>query len=901
MTFLPTASASGATSSSKTGVAGLESYFTNLWNPSVGLFSVGSQKSCNGPCGGVQFYFQNNTGAPIFPAGYRFLPNENWAVAEAFIGLGYRSDISSAILNTLQSIETSIGWRPAENRESQWGFITSYDKNNNNIVFLTPQQRNLVVPGTSTQFQVDSAARWDFSSQSWIPWNSNVNAALGCGQATDETIFQALNLYLRGDTKDAKANLQCVANTMTMNPDGSVLIGPAPARGMYLGSFLEAAEVLGTPTMPAGITLNDVINTIWGLQQSDGGVARQYSDFTTNVLGSDDETTNAALLAFSPGVISNIQSIAASGKYTLTSVPDVTPQLGGSGTTTTTGTSSTTSSRTTSSSSSSTSSTTSKTTSSSSKTTSSSSSKTSSSSTTYSSSSSSSSSTTSVSSSSSTSSETSTSYSRSTAPRTTDSNTQSGVAYSLQVVGGCSTSGGGFYEPGVVVNVTSVGVCNRADGSGTRVASWSLDGGPANVVSTLGELAVPVLMNQDHVLTFNDVAQYQLTLDYGANLTLFSVTPPALSGDAYWYDSGQEVTFVGRALTGSIQAVGWSVDGGTLNPIDPNSSFTAAIPDMNASHVLDVAISVSSDNCAGSCSSAAPSTVYLDTNEPGKVTITVDGVSYPAYVTFSWPTGSVHTISAPSDIVSSGSRAAFASWSGAIQSGDPNIRFTVNGTSKLALDYKVQYLVRLSFEDAVGNPISLQSATLKGGNSTLKLTGNFSAWLNYGTKYALSSAIWQGTEVAEPGAADTFLVSSPSRFILPLMVYPQSIKVEDPYSIPLAGVAVHISTAGGVIMSAVTDANGVATLDVPLGLYYASADFLGISSTVWQGSIGSHSLTLMVYISYPVIGTVIPLVILPILLLLRHRRNEVKMVHDVWFRRSPSRVFEQKTAPSSHE
>jgi len=896
LTFLPTASVSGATTTSKTGVAGLESYFTSLWNPSVGLFSVGSGKSCNGPCGGVQFYFQNNTGAPIFPTAYRFLPNENWAVAEAFIGLGYRPDISSAMLNALQSLETSVGWRPAENRESQWGFIVSYDKNNNNIVFLTPQQRNLVIPGTSTQYQVDSAARWDFDSQSWVSWNSNVNAALGCGQATDETLFQAINLYLRGDTKDAKANLQCVANTITKNSDGSVIIGPAPARGMYLGSFLEAAEVLGTPSMPAGISLNDIINTIWGIQQPDGGIARQYSDFTSNVLGSDDETTNAALLAFSPGVISNIQSIAASGKYNLSSAPDVTPSLGGSGTTTTTST--TSSSRTTSSSSSSTSSTTSKTTSSSSRT---SSSRTSSSSSTTSSSSSSS--TTSGSSSSFTSSTTSatSSYSRSTASNT-GSNTQSGGAYSLQVVGGCSTTGGGFFEPGVVVNVTSLGICNRADGSGTRVASWSLDGGPASEVTSLGEVAVLVLMNQNHVLTFNDVTQYRLSLDYGANLTLFSITPPTVSGDSYWYDSGQTVSFVGRALTGQTQAVGWSIDDKPLTPIDPNSSFTASIPSMNASHVLDVAISVSSDECgSNSCNSAAPSTVYFDTNEPSQVMITVDGVSYPASVTFSWPTGSVHKISAPAIIEGSASRAAFSSWAGTTHSGEPAFSLTVNGTTKLNLDYRVQYLVKLSFEDAVGNAISPLNATLRGGNSTLTLPGNFSAWLTYGSKYALSSAIWQGTEVAEPGPADAFLVSAPSKYILPLMVYPQSIKVEDPYSIPLSGVNVRISTAGGVIISAVTDADGVATVDVPLGLYYASADFLGISSTVWQGSMGSHSLTVMVYISYPVIGTVIPIVILPILLLLRHRRNEVKIVHDVWFRRSPSRVFDQKPNTSSRK
>jgi len=462
---------------------------------------------------------------------------------------------------------------------------------------------------------------------------------------------------------------------------------------------------------------------------------------------------------------------------------------------------------------------------------------------------------------------------------------------------------GGTFPAGSIVSVTASGVCQRDNGTGFRVASWAIDGGNAHPVSTDGALALQVAMNSSHTVRFNEVPQHELSLDYGAQLAQLSLTPPTIQGDDYWYDSSEAVTYVGRILAGAVQVVGWSVDDGPLTPVGPSSSFNVAIPNMSASHVLKVAISVSSDEgCeSDSCRSAAPSTVYLNTNEPSGVTITIDGVPYPAFVSFSWPTGSVHTLSAPPTIEGSASRAAFSSWTGTIHSGDPVISFTVNGTTNLSLDYRIQYKVRLSFEDAVGNGISPLEVTLHGGNSTVTLPENSTAWLSYGTKYVLSSAIWQGTEVAESGAADTFLVDSPSINVLPLMVYPQSIKVEDPYSIPLAGVNVHISTVGGVVLSAVTDANGVATLDVPLGLYYASADFLGISSTVWQGSVGSHSLTLTVDLSYPVMGTIIPLVILPILLLLRHRRNEVNVVHEVWLRRSPSRTFNQELGPNQRE
>jgi len=888
-TFLPVSNATGSGPGSLTGVSGLESYFTNLWNPNEGLISVGTQTSCNGACGGVQFAFRNGTAAPIFPPGLRFLPLENWADAAAFQGLGFRPDIYTAIYNSLQGLETSVAWSPPNNREAQWGYIISYGKPNTNIAFTTPQGKNLKVPGTGEQLQLDQALPWNTAAQSLIPFDSNPNNARGCGQFIDETMFQAMNFYIRGDTPDAKANLQCIANQLALNSDGSVLIGPSPARGMYLGTFLEAAEVIGTPVMPSGITLASVQNTIWCLQNSDGGISRSYSacnsSSSTN-LGSDDETTNAALLAFSPGVIANVKAIAASGIYNLQSVPAITPQLGGgSGTTTTTTSASSSSSST---SSGSTSTTMSTTTSSSSIQTNSTTSTTSATSTLTTG--------TSISTSSAT---VTTSY-RSTTTKSTDTaSNPNGGSYSLQIVGGCSVSGEGTYASGQTATVTSLGVCGRDNGTGSRVVSWSLDGGTEQSVSFLGQIVFSVLMNQNQVITFNDVVQHQLTLDYGASISLLSITPPSIKGDNYWYDSGQAVAFTGRALSGATQVVGWSIDDGPLAPISEGSQFTVTIPNMNVSHVIHVAISTSSNGCgtSSSCNNSPPAVVYFDTNEPGNVTISVDGVPYPATVSFSWPISSSHIVNAPTPLQSSASKATFSGWQGTVNSTDPSLRFMVNGTTRLSLEYRVQYMVRLSFDDYAGNQVSPDNVTLDGASSSVTLPSNYTAWLNYGSKYILASAVWQGTEVAGTSATDEFVVDAASQYVLPLMIYPQTIKVEDPYSLPLAGVSVQISTVGGQILTSLTDSGGVATFDVPLGVYYATADFLGISSTVWQGTVGSHTLTLTIYLSYAVLGTMIPLVILPILLLIRHRRNQVKVVHEIWFRRGPSRASNQRPRP----
>lgn len=313
-----------ATSSELTG---LEGYFTNLYNPSIGMIAVGTSKACvSGGCGGVTFNFQNGSAAPIFPTYDRYLPFENWKDAYGFVGLGVDSSIATNVLASISSLKTTVGWHPPWNAESMIGFIIPYSKSNTNIVFLHNGQYLEMPDGTP--YQIDQAAAWSTSSQSWLPPDMNTNHALNCGEI-DECLFQAVNLYMRGDSSDAMNNLQTIANEAVKNPDGSIGFGTAPYRGMYLGTFVEAAEVIGVPTLPNGITMNDVVNTIWGLQatQNDGGVPRQYSSFTSGLLGSDDETTNAALLAFSPGVIEFIEQEAASGMYNLNSVPSASPNV----------------------------------------------------------------------------------------------------------------------------------------------------------------------------------------------------------------------------------------------------------------------------------------------------------------------------------------------------------------------------------------------------------------------------------------------------------------------------------------------------------------------------------------------------------------------------------------------
>ena len=69
----------------------------------------------------------------------------------------------------------------------------------------------------------------------------------------DETLFQAANFYIRGNLADAQANLAHIAGLCTVDPDRPVGFGTPPYRGTYLGTFLEAAEIMGTPAnLPSG-------------------------------------------------------------------------------------------------------------------------------------------------------------------------------------------------------------------------------------------------------------------------------------------------------------------------------------------------------------------------------------------------------------------------------------------------------------------------------------------------------------------------------------------------------------------------------------------------------------------------------------------------------------------------
>src|SRR5207302_2030058 len=152
----------------------------------------------------------------------------------------------------------------------------------------------------------------------------------------------------------------------------------------------------------------------------------------------------------------------------------------------------------------------------------------------------------------------------------------------LLTASGAST-GSQWFNAGSTASFATPGVFGRSSGAGSRVASYTVDGGPANMVTpAAGNITVSLLMNAPHMLAFTSVMQYQVSPEsvttkvvtqYQLSTptgSVASVTAPSITGDNGWYDSGTAVTatfnsvFNEVAMKSRLVAVGYSVDGGTV-------------------------------------------------------------------------------------------------------------------------------------------------------------------------------------------------------------------------------------------------------------------------------------------------------------------------------------------------
>ena len=219
--------------------------------------------------------------------------------------------------------------------------------------------------------------------------------------------------------------------------------------------------------------------------------------------------------------------------------------------------------------------------------------------------------------------------------------------------------------------VTLNGVYARSGGTGMRIATWSLDSGPVNKLTTTGTFSVSKTMISAHFLNTTSATQYQVTMDDGAVAALSSLTPPTVAGDTGWYDSSTHVSLVlnevwGRTAEGTgVRLVSYSVDNSLPTGVFPGASVTvldaAAISaplsvTTNTVAQYEVILDSGAQTAVASATSPSlPSDAYwYDSGSP--VSMTLDGVwgrtatSGSRLVSFSINLGAPTTVASSSPV-----------------------------------------------------------------------------------------------------------------------------------------------------------------------------------------------------------------------------------------------------------
>jgi hypothetical protein len=262
-----------------------------------------------------------------------FEPMEDWKqawcaicfpqyVANGDSSQGYK------VLQALDKLKTEVNWVHNMKDSPVLGVPIGFDFPNTNVSLSPAGQLSGYPVINGLEVAIFSAMRViPGNPPKWIPWNDvPYTKAVGYNPgAIDFTLYSALNFALRGRSDLALQNLNAVAQNVTKNSDGSVSIGPSPSRGMFLGTFLFTCQVLNSfsPPLPQGIQLADIESTMWGIQNSDGGVARNYNALNSTPgndnANSDNETTSAAVLPYCTKLIQYVQGIINSKQYNMDS------------------------------------------------------------------------------------------------------------------------------------------------------------------------------------------------------------------------------------------------------------------------------------------------------------------------------------------------------------------------------------------------------------------------------------------------------------------------------------------------------------------------------------------------------------------------------------------------------
>jgi hypothetical protein len=263
-----------------------------------------------------------------------------------------------------------------------------------------------------------------------------------------------------------------------------------------------------------------------------------------------------------------------------------------------------------------------------------------------------------------------------------------------------------WYDAGTPVRVVLNGIWSRSSGVGSRLISYSVNGGPTTTLNTLGNLTVLSLgsISSPQSIVATAVKQYALSTPTGV---LSSVTDPSVPGDTGWYDSGTHISISYdsvwnlTAQQSRVVATEYRVNGGNITVLPGSESgvFTVALT-MTSPQKIDV----------DSATQFYTSFVTTDASgskriDPTSLQIIVDGQTQEISGLNAW------LDSGKSFIVSN------LTYEGVNVTPTSQIHYSVLGPAVVTLKARI-YDATLKVTDLLGLPVSGAQVRLKLANGT---------------------------------------------------------------------------------------------------------------------------------------------------------------------------------------
>jgi hypothetical protein len=432
-----------------------------------------------------------------------------------------------------------------------------------------------------------------------------------------------------------------------------------------------------------------------------------------------------------------------------------------------------------------------------------------------------------------------------------------------------------WYDSGSAVNVALLGVWGRVDGSGSRLTSYSVDGGSQVQTATTGDVNVLSIasLSSPQTIDVQTVSQYLLTTSGGS---VVSLTPPSIPGDQGWYDAATHVNVIYNYSWDAVanqsrqNAVAYTLDGGqnTTLPRSGTGTFMASVV-MSEPEAIGVQ-AVTQYHFAVS----GGSDVKLSAPSPTNDGFYDAGSSLTATTDYTWdvvPNTSRqnlvgYTLDATTQSVTREDSGNFST---------PAIQFDTYHS--LTFDSVTQLYVSFSFTKADGSSAIVPTSFSISTQGGVQPVPGFKTWLDNGTSFTVASLLWEGVDVKPTNA--TYDVGAGLSPTIRARVYDATLKVTDYLGIPVSGASAEITLANGTQISATTGSDGTVVIpEIPLGTFSASIKSLGVTTQV-LGDASTQSVTIVhLPISYPTLGVIgVALVVLVGLVVgLRSRKSRAR-------------------------